>query len=515
MSVDMVEEPVTSLKETIRPSITGDVQEATRIQHVEREISPAVQYPMQSVGDYSLSTPQKIGIGIGVPLGIIFLAVITYLLTKRQLLRNRSARTRDTSGNVNGDGAFADLDTGRGPKWLFGRFNTADRAKLTSSHLDSPADPAGLEAWGTLSGKQGGHKIADGNEERHSIGMNTTERGIGEDSISGADHKRPRERQRPADLQPITLPGAQHRPFTAGSQASPGLFPRSSLNSPHIRQGHQSSMSSKSSSTLGLTAFFNPPHGHERHGSASTRISQKSRKGSTATMMTSNIDMELTTLSSNTDPQYPITPRDHDASFVGGSFSGRLYRNSGYSCFDYERDDTTPTKGQAYIPQQQSSMFMPPALPSPSLTARSRHRHSRTSSSGINTANFMNSVPCVFPSPRARPGTSPLAASAKGKTIRKEDIRIINHETTYFDDRDDDEEEEGDSVHTNLPQTHRGNRRSRRHSSGIKRISKGQSDEVDGEEVWTDSDDEPDSDEFAVAGGLGSRFGRKIPDSPA
>jgi len=508
----------TSIADNVKATTTSADIRSCRIRNIERDVSrsgsvttPPMQAPVDS---FVLSTPQKIGIGVGAPLAIICLALITFFCIKRHLLRGMRLRNRDS--NVGGEGAFSELDTGRADGWYSGGYDSAGRDKLPSSqHIGSPTGSSEVGTWGSLSGKQPVHPPVGIPEDRHSIGTSAGARIMADDPTPYAHQKVTREKRRPADLQPLALSAIPHRPFTAGSQASPGLLPHSGMNSPQIRQGHQSAISSKSSSTLGLTAFFSLGQGHERHGSASTRISHKSRKGSTATMMTSNYEMEMETLSSASEPQFPITPRDYDA---GGIYTGRVYRNSGYSCFDPEREEIAPIKSQAYMLPPQSPIFTPPASSSPSLNARSRHRHSRTSSSGINAVNFVNSIPSVFSTPKVRPGTSPLAASAKGKTVKKEDIHVINHETTYFDDRDEEDEEEEDedvgSVHSNLPQVNTDKGHPRRHSAGLRRMSKGQPEEVDGEEVWTDTDDEQDSD-IIIAGGLGSRFGNKNSDTPA
>ena len=519
----------TSSVDNVKPTITI---RSCRIRNIKRDVSPSrsvtappIQETVGSPGFFVLSTPQKVGIGVSVPLAIICLALIAFFCTKRHLLQSMRSRNRDS--NVGGEGAFSELDTGRADGWCSGGYDSTDRAKLPSSqHIGSSAGSKEVDTWGPLSGKKSMHTSASVPEDPHGIGINAGARTVTDDPISSTYQKLTREKRRPADLQPLTLSATPHRPFTAGSQASPGLLSHSGMNSPQKRQGHQSTVSSKSSSTLGLTAFFSPGQGHQRHGSASTRISHKSRKGSTATMRTSNYEMEMATLSSASEPQFPITPRDYDVPLSGGIYTGRVYRNSGYSSFDPEREEIAPIKSQAYMPQPQSPILTPPALYSPSLNTRSWHRHSRTSSSGINTASFINSIPSVFSTPKARPGMSPLAASTK-KTVKKEDIRVINHETTYFDDGEEEEEEEEEekeeeekeeedinSLQSNLPRINADQRHSRRHSVGLKRMSKGQSEEVDGEEVWTDTDDEQDSD-FIIAGGLGSRFGKKISGMPS
>ena len=396
---------------------------------------------------------------------------------------------RNRDSNVGGEGGFSELDAGKADGWYSGVYDSADRAKTPSSqHIGPSAESRDVGTWGPLSGKL--HPSAGVPGDRHSIGINAGARTMASDPISDTHQKVTREKRRPTHLQPLTLSAPPHGPFTAGSQSSP-----------QIRQGHQSTVSSKSSSTLGLTAFFNPGHGHERHGSASTRTSHKSRKGSTATMMTSNYEMEMVTLSSASEPQFPITPRDCDAPSSESIYTARVYRNSSYSCFDPGREEITPIKSHVYMSQPQSPIYTPPVM----ANARSRHRHSRTSSSGINATNFINSIPSVFSTPKPRPGTSPLAASSKSKAVEKENAHIINHETAYVDDSS---EEEG------VPQINTDKRHPRRHSVGLKRMSKGQSEEVDGEEVWTDTDDEQGSD-FIIAGGLGSRFGKKNSDVPA
>ncbi|KAF8417020.1 hypothetical protein EV426DRAFT_698942 [Tirmania nivea] len=508
----------TSVVDNVKATITPADTRPCRIGNIERDVSssgPVSTHPMQkpvdSLGSFVLNAPQKIGIGVSVSLAVICLALITFLCIKRHLLR--SMRLRNRNSNVGGEGAFSELDkldTGRADGWYSGEYYSADKAKLPSfQHIRSCAGSREIDTWGPLSGEQSIHPSAGVPEGRESIGINAGASAITDDFISYTHQKVTQEQRRPADLQPLILSASPYRPFTAGSQASPGLLSYSGMNSPQIGQGHQSTVSFKSSSIQGLTAFFSSGQGHERHGSASTRISHKSRKGSTATMMTSNYEIEMETLSSASEPQFPITPRDYDASLSGGIYTGRVYQNSGYSSFDPEREEIAPIKSQAYMPQSQSPTFTPPAL---SLNARSWHRHSRTSSSGINAAAFINSVPAMFSAPKGRPGTSPLAASAKGKTVKEEDIRVINHETTYFDDRDEDEDV--DSLHSSLPQINADKRLSRRHSASLKRVSKGQSEEIDGEELWTDTDDEQDSD-FIIAGGLGSRFGKKNSDSPA
>lgn len=499
----------TSIVDNAKATITPAVIRSYGIGNIERDVvssgTPPIQVP---VDFFVLNTAQKIGIGIGVPLAIICLALITCFCTKRHLLR--SMRLRNRESNVGGEGAFSELDAGKADGWYPGGYNSAGRAKLPSSqHIGPPAGCSKADTWGPLSGKQPVHPSAGVSEDQHNLRASAGARIMADDLISYAHQKATRAKRRPADLQPLALSAAHHRPFTAGPQASPGLLSHSGMNSPQVRQGHQSTVSSKSSSTLGLTAFFSSGQGHERHGSASTRISHKSRKGSTATMMTSNYEIEMATLSSASEPQFPITPRDYD---TGGIFTGRVYRNSGYSYFDSEREEIAPIKSPAYIRQSQPPIFTPPASSSPSLNTRSWHRHSRTNSSGINAANFINSIPSVYSSPKVRPGTLPLAASAKGKIAKKEDIRVIKYETTYFDGRNEEEggDVDADSLHSNLPRISADKRHSRRDSAGYKRMSK---EEVDGEEVWTDTDDEQDSDSI-IAGGLGSRFGKKIQTRP-
>ncbi|KAF8445495.1 hypothetical protein BGX38DRAFT_1271170 [Terfezia claveryi] len=501
----------TSIVDNAKATITPVDIRSYRIGNIERVVvssgTPPIQGPVDSI---VLSTTQKIGIGIGVPLAIICLALVTCFCTKRHLLR--SMRLRNRESNVGGEGAFSELDAGKADVWYPGGYDSAGGAKLPSSqHIGSPAGCSKVNTGGPLSGKQPVHPLAGVPEDQYNIRANTGARIMADDLISYAHQKATQAKRRPADLQPLALSAAHHRPFAA-SQASPGLLPHSGMNSPQVRQGHQSTVSSKSSSTLGLTAFFSSGQGHERHGSASTRISHKSRKGSTATMMTSNYEIEMATLSSASEPQFPITPRDYD---TGGIYTGRVYRNSGYSYFDSEREEIAPIKSSAYIRQSQPPIFTPPVSSSPSLNTRSWHRHSRTSSSGIHAANFINSIPPVYSSPKVRPGTLPLAAGAGGQIVKKEDIRVIKYETAYFDDRNEEEggDVDVDSLHSNLPQISADKPHSRRGSASLKRMSKGQAEEVDGEEVWTDTDEEQDSD-FIIAGGLGSRFGKKIQTCP-
>ncbi|KAF8474643.1 hypothetical protein BDZ91DRAFT_270899 [Kalaharituber pfeilii] len=475
----------------------------------------------------SLTTPEKIGIGVGVPLGVLLIAFLIFSYIKRHLLCKFGATKGELRGGRDGDGrGFAEVDGGWLYSWLTGkRETTTDRTELPYPHSHSSSHCAGtttgppeLDAWGSLSG--GDPQITTfplGNSGGDSVlGIIDIARGNGDGFNASASVKSFGEKKRPAHLQSIALPSSQQS-FVA-SPASPISFPRAAMRSTRVRQGE--SMSSKSSSTLGISAFFNPAQGHERHGSASTRRSAKSRKGSVATLMTSNFEMEMSTLSSASEPQFPATPRDHDLSSGAETLRGKMYSASPrHSYFDIEREEITPIRTPAYIPQPQSPVYSLPPLPSPSITPR--HRHSRTSSSGINIASCMGGMSSPLASQKQRPGTSPLASSTKGKTMSKKDVRIINHETTYFDDRDDDEDD-ADPVHSNLPPCHvastfdhSSKRNSRRHSAGIKRVSRSQSDEVDGEEVWTDTDEERDSLDFeAVSGGLDSRFGSKKPVAP-
>lgn len=161
-----------------------------------------------------LTASQKIGIGLGVPLGLILFAAIIVYFTRWHLLRNKRAGN-GIPRDRNGEGGFSELDGGWASPWAGGQ-------------LDTNEARAGLPSWygATESGAFGSHSVKELLDTSHPFDSADGDcASMGSKKIV-VEQKAHRDKRRPIDLQPLTLLPTLQR-------SSPGPFLRGGMPSPH------------------------------------------------------------------------------------------------------------------------------------------------------------------------------------------------------------------------------------------------------------------------------------------
>ncbi|KAI5810142.1 hypothetical protein DFH27DRAFT_177654 [Peziza echinospora] len=459
-----------------------------------------------------LSSAGKVGIGIGVPISIFIIVFLIYHYAKVWASkRGKADNTGDKAPQSDKDwqggytGKHENLDSRSDLEHQASTELEGGVAHQTKHQESSGFHPSGAvpsvsvfeaKSWGPMDRDWG--PISDGRRPslpqarfadqdpqavEYAASVRSRIEQFGAFGAYDTEGREIREKRRPPELNNLS-------PYPLISQQSPGLFP------PPSPANIGGSMSSRTSSILGLTNFYSQfyGNGHARNESVSTKRSNKSRKGSVATMKTSNYDMEMATLSSTLEPQHPSTPKDYEGN---DRMRGLNYPVSpGFPYFDHDFYAINPIK---LVPPPQPILTVPKSA--------KHHRHSRTSSSGINVMNFMGGIPSPFSSPKRGP-VGNAASEAKTRPIKKVDIRVIPNRSSTHDRNDENDDVE--SMRSIMSPKRRSTvRRSRRNtgSSIFKRSSKRQSEDIDGESVWTDSEEERDSMELQANGGLGSRFG--------